>query len=96
MAHGLNCSAACGIFRDQGSNPCPLHWKADSQPLCHQRSPGGPTLKDGWDWDGRGQGEEGRGQRQEGSGVSHVHVLTAESGTKGECSGVEWTSGIKP
>ena len=23
-------SAACGIFPDQGSNPCPLHWQADS------------------------------------------------------------------
>ena len=20
---------ACGIFPDQGSNPCPLHWQAD-------------------------------------------------------------------
>ena len=24
--HGLSCSAACGIFPDQGSNPSPLHW----------------------------------------------------------------------
>ena len=39
VAHGPSCSAACGIFPDQGSNPCPLHWQADSQPLCHQRSP---------------------------------------------------------
>ena len=23
------CSEACGIFRDQGLNPCPLHWQAD-------------------------------------------------------------------
>ena len=30
VAHGLTCSAACGIFPDQGSNPCPLHWQADS------------------------------------------------------------------
>ena len=29
-AQGLSCSAACGIFPDQGSNPCPLHWQADS------------------------------------------------------------------
>ena len=29
-AHGLICSTACGIFLDQGSNPCPLHWQADS------------------------------------------------------------------
>ena len=39
VAHGLSCSAARGIFPDQGSNPCPLHWHADSQPLCHQGSP---------------------------------------------------------
>ena len=38
VAHGPSCSAACGIFPDQGSNPCPLHWQADSQPLCHQGS----------------------------------------------------------
>ena len=24
----LCCSKACGIFLDQGSNPCPLHWQA--------------------------------------------------------------------
>ena len=29
-AHGLSCSAACGIFPNQGSNPCPLHWQVDS------------------------------------------------------------------
>ena len=34
-----SCSAACGIFPDQGSNPCPLNWQADSQPLRHQGSP---------------------------------------------------------
>ena len=39
VAHGLSRSAACGIFPDQGSNPCPLHWQADSQPLRHQGSP---------------------------------------------------------
>ena len=26
----LSYSAACGIFPDQGSNPCPLHWQAVS------------------------------------------------------------------
>ena len=25
VAHGPSCSAACGIFPDQGSNPCSLH-----------------------------------------------------------------------
>ena len=39
VAHGLSCSVARGIFPDQGSNPCPLHWQADSQPLRHQGSP---------------------------------------------------------
>ena len=39
VAHGLSCYVACGIFPDQGSNPCPLHWQADSQSLCHQGSP---------------------------------------------------------
>ena len=39
VAHGPNCSAACGIFPDQGSNPCPLHRQADCQPLRHQGSP---------------------------------------------------------
>ena len=44
MAHGLSCSAACGIVQDQGSNLCPLHWQADPQPLCHQGSPRGESL----------------------------------------------------
>ena len=39
VAHRPSCSVACGIFPGQGSNPCPLHWQADSQPLHHQGSP---------------------------------------------------------
>ena len=39
VAHGPSRSAACGILPDQGSNPCPLHWQADPQPLRHQGSP---------------------------------------------------------
>ena len=39
VAHGPSRSAACGIFPDQSSNPYPLHWQADSQPLRHQGSP---------------------------------------------------------
>ena len=39
VAHGLSCSVACGIFLDQGLNPFPMHWQADSQPLRHQASP---------------------------------------------------------
>ena len=30
VAHGLSCSAACGIVPDQGLNPCPLQWQVDS------------------------------------------------------------------
>ena len=30
VAHGPSCSVACGIFPDQGSNRCLLHWQADS------------------------------------------------------------------
>ena len=30
--------AACGIFLDQGSNSCLLHWQADSLPLSHLES----------------------------------------------------------
>ena len=39
VAHGPSCSVARGIFPDQGSNPCPLHWQADSQALHHHGSP---------------------------------------------------------
>ena len=44
VAHGPTCSTACGIFPDQGSNPCSLHRQADSQPLRHQGSPLRPFL----------------------------------------------------
>ena len=38
VAHRLSCSTACGIFLDQGSNLCLLHWQVDSLPLsCHGR-----------------------------------------------------------
>ena len=30
VMHGPSCSVSCGILRDQVSNPCPLHWQADS------------------------------------------------------------------
>ena len=39
MAHGPSRSAACGLLPDRGTNPCPLHWQADSQPLRHLGSP---------------------------------------------------------
>ena len=44
VAHGLACSVACGIFPGQGSNPCLLHWQADSSPLSHQGSPSTPLI----------------------------------------------------
>ena len=34
----LSCSMSCGIFPDQGSNPCLLHWQANSVSVCHQGS----------------------------------------------------------
>ena len=30
VVHGISCPAAFEIFLDQGLNPCPLHWQADS------------------------------------------------------------------
>ena len=47
VAHGPSRSAACGIFPDQGSNPCPPYWQADSQPLRHQGSPVCRLFNDG-------------------------------------------------
>ena len=35
----LICSAARGIFPEQGLNLCPLLWQKDSYPMCHQGSP---------------------------------------------------------
>ena len=45
VGHGLSCSMACGIFPDRESNPCPLHWQADSYPPYHQGSPRHHPLK---------------------------------------------------
>ena len=30
MLHRPSCSMSCGIFPNQGSNPCFLHWQVDS------------------------------------------------------------------
>ena len=38
-AQGFSFSMACGIFLDQRSNLCLLHWQADSLPPSHQGSP---------------------------------------------------------
>ena len=32
VAHGLRCPMACGIFPEQGSNLCPLHWLTTGPP----------------------------------------------------------------
>ena len=40
VLHGFSCSAACGVFLDEGSNPRFLHWQVDSVPLSHRGSPG--------------------------------------------------------
>ena len=40
VAHGPSRSTACGTPPDQGPNPCPPHWQADSQPLRHEGNPG--------------------------------------------------------
>ena len=39
VAYRLSCSMAGGIFSDQGSNPCLLHWQAGSLPMSHQGRP---------------------------------------------------------
>lgn len=39
VAHGLRCSETCGVLPDQGSNPCVLHWQAETWPLGHQGIP---------------------------------------------------------
>ena len=39
VMHRLCCPTTCGVFLDQGSNPCPLCWQAGSQPLDHQGRP---------------------------------------------------------
>ena len=36
VQYRLSCSAAHGMFLDQGSNPCPLYRPVDSYPLYHQ------------------------------------------------------------
>ena len=39
VAHRLTHCLACGVFLDQGSKLCPLHWQAYSYPLGPQGSP---------------------------------------------------------
>ena len=49
VAHGLSCFAACGIFLEQGLNPCLLHWRVDSLLLSHQGSPNRAFVKQNFD-----------------------------------------------
>ena len=49
VAHGLSCFAACGIFLEQGLNPCLLHWPVDSLLLSHQGSPNRAFVKQNFD-----------------------------------------------
>ena len=39
VALRLSCCSACGIFLNQGSDPCLLHWQVNPLPLSHQRGP---------------------------------------------------------
>ena len=45
VARGVSYSSACGIFPDQGSNPCPLHWQVDYLPLSCQGNPANLLFK---------------------------------------------------
>ena len=47
LARGLSRPAACGIFPDQGSNPCPWLWQVGSSPLARWGSPGLLLLRGG-------------------------------------------------
>ena len=40
VVNELSCSVVCGLFTDQGSNLCPLHWQGHSYTVHHQGSPG--------------------------------------------------------
>ena len=48
VAHGPSRSAACGIFPDQGSNPCPLHWQAFLNHCATREAPCVAILR--YDW----------------------------------------------
>ena len=44
VAHGLRGPKPYGVFPDQRSSLCLLHWQVDSYPLSHQGSPKIPLL----------------------------------------------------
>ena len=39
VTHRLSCPTESGIFLNQPSNLCPLHWHTDSHPLCTREVP---------------------------------------------------------
>ena len=46
LEHRLNSrGVTCGMLKAQKSNPCLLHWQANSLPLSHQGSPSLSLLK---------------------------------------------------
>ena len=48
-AQGPSCPEACGLFPEQGSNPCALNQQVDPQSLDHQESPGNNLVSNGGD-----------------------------------------------
>ena len=32
VVQGPNCTVACGMYPDQGSNSCPLYWQVSTEP----------------------------------------------------------------
>ena len=84
VAHGLSCSAACGIFPDQGMNPCPPHWQADSQPLRHQGNPIWLIVGTSWDFcyfgqeDTNGYMPADSGMSKSASAASHPHATFSD------------------
>ena len=74
VAHGLSCSVAYGIFPDQGSNPCPLHWEVDSLPLDHQGSLELDSGVKGW-----GNTSKQYGMRQESARICNQGSPVGES-----------------
>ena len=86
VGHRLSCSKACGIFPDQGLNPCLLHWQADSLPLSHQGSPHEVLIYRGdIVTTGKASATEGR--------IYHLHFLRGQgtpchAGPHGEAQGL--------
>ena len=76
VAHGPSCSVVCGILPDQGSNPCPLHWQADSQPLHHQGSPK-PELLTAILQGQKKKSDEGSHRLRDLKGISTNHMSTS-------------------